>query len=74
MDSKRWRSHKFCIFAAESCRSGRSGQTRNLLDLSRSRGFESLTFRKQPKIFNNKPFEDASGLLNRGSASNNRNA
>ena len=38
---------KSCIFAAESCRSGRTGQTRNLLNPSGFRGFESLTFRKQ---------------------------
>ncbi len=35
------------IFAAESCQSGRSGQTRNLLNPSGFRGFESLTFRVQ---------------------------
>ena len=40
-------SEKNCIFAAESCRSGRTGQTRNLLNPSGFRGFESLTFRKQ---------------------------
>ena len=38
-------SEKSCIFAAESCRSGRTGQTRNLLNPSGFRGFESLTFR-----------------------------
>ena len=36
---------KSCTFAAESCRSGRTGQTRNLLNPSGFRGFESLTFR-----------------------------
>lgn len=37
----------FCIFAAESCRSGRTGQTRNLLNPSGFRGFESLAFRSR---------------------------
>lgn len=45
----------FCIFAAESCRSGRTGQTRNLLNPSGFRGFESLAFRRK-KRFTQKPY------------------
>lgn len=42
-----WRERKKVVFLpTESCRSGRTGQTRNLLSPSGFRGFESLTFRK----------------------------
>ena len=57
-------SEKSCIFAAESCRSGRTGQTRNLLNPSGFRGFESLTFRNKkqgdkPCFFVSIPLADA---------------
>ena len=57
-------SEKSCIFAAESCRSGRTGQTRNLLNPSGFRGFESLTFRNKkqgdkPCFFVSRPLADA---------------
>ena len=47
---------KSCIFAAESCRSGRTGQTRNLLNPSGFRGFESLTFRMRKRAAEGRPF------------------